>query len=72
MFEPLGDDSEGEGLDPRKRRLFCVSVREDAGQLEDFRQPPTVVLSLDFDFEGNQQLMTSRQRVYDDGVPINA
>ena len=67
MFEPLRDDPEGESLDPRKRCLLCVSISEDAGQLDDFRQPPAVVLSLDFDLERNQPLRlraTSIRRGY--------
>jgi hypothetical protein len=68
MLELLGDDPEGEGLDSRECSLLCLSVCEDAGQLDDFRHPAAIVLSLDFDFERNQQLITSRQRVYDDGV----
>jgi hypothetical protein len=66
VFEALGNDPQGESLDPCKRRLLRVAIREDAGQVDNFCQPPAIVLLLDFNRERNQQVMPSERRVYDD------
>jgi len=49
MFEPLGEDPQGESLDPCERSLLRAAVGEDAGEVGDFCQPPAVILLLDFD-----------------------
>ena len=42
-----------------------MAVREDARQLDDFGEPPAVVLSFDIDFQGDQGL-TDSESVYDE------
>ena len=68
MLEPLGDDPEGESLNPLERALLRLAVGKDAGQFDHLGQPPAVLLLLDLHLEGDQQFTTSGQRVYDGGA----
>jgi hypothetical protein len=49
VLQPLGDDAQGESLNPRKGRLLGFAVRENARKLDDLGQPTAVVFPLDLD-----------------------
>ncbi len=47
MFEPIGEDSEGERLGLRDRFVASGAVREDTRQISYFADPSAVVFALD-------------------------
>jgi len=59
VVKAFGDDAERQGLDPGASDIFALPVRENAGQLHDFGEPPAIVLALGFDLEGDQVLRSS-------------
>jgi hypothetical protein len=51
IFETLSQDSKGKDLRFGHGVVRRASVRKDAGQLRNFRQPPAVILALALDLK---------------------
>jgi hypothetical protein len=59
MFEAIGDDAKGKGLDPCHGFVAVRSVAHNASQIRYFRQPPAVTLTLKLDRKGQASTVTS-------------
>ena len=51
MFKAVGYDTKGEGLNLCLGFLRGISIGENPGQVNDFRDPPAVFLAFDFYLE---------------------
>jgi len=54
MFKSIGKHAQSQGLGLRNRLIGIDAIGEYAGQLQDFREPTTVILSLVFNCEGHR------------------
>ena len=59
VFEALGNDAKGQGLDSGHGFVAVGSVAQDARQVRYFRQPPAVTLTLKLDRKGHAGTVTS-------------
>lgn len=56
MLETLGDDSQRESLNPCQCNLLGLAVREDTRKIDDFCEPPAVVLLFEFHLVADHRL----------------
>ena len=64
MFEALGNDAQGEGLNARDRIVARCPVAQHAGQGRDFGEPPPVVLAFKLDREGHGRNVPPRPGIH--------
>jgi hypothetical protein len=56
VLQPVGHDSEGQGLDMGSRLIFGGTVGQHPGHLDDFCDPAPVVLALEFHPEDDRHI----------------
>ena len=59
VFEALGDNAKGKGLDARHRFIAVGSITHNASKVRHFRQPPAVTLAFKLDRKGHVGTVTS-------------
>jgi hypothetical protein len=57
MFETLGDDAEGKGLDMSDGLVPSAAVAQDAGQVRNLSDPAAIVLAFELDRKGQTHAM---------------
>ena len=63
VFQPLRDDPERQRLDPGDGVGPSLAVTQSSGEIRHFRQPPAVVLAVEFDPERHGSLVECTRRL---------